>query len=415
MAALSLLTALTACTGLTPVDTSSATPRPAAAPQEWSTQTDVMTPLLITALGPDPIPVRGSDEAFHAAYELSVLNFSPRPATITSVEILGPGDAVLHALSQQEVAERTMVVADYAPAASGQPEVSIPSGKTALLVLEITAATRAQLPDAVTHRISASFGPAETGDGGIAVLWPDTTSQDGGEVHVSVAEPVVIGAPLRGSGWIVSAGCCTLNVHRNVLLPVGGRINGGERFAVDVSRVNVPALRADGYSAGVTVDGDPAVNEDHLAYGAPVLAVADATVVAVHSTDPDTTPGTLPLGPGFTLANLGGNGVALQLAPDLFAVYYHLAPDSPTVAVGDRVTKGQEIARLGNSGNTSAAHLHFQLSRTPLIFSSDSIPYEIEEFTLVGRIDDETGAFDERHTGARERALPLALDVVDFP
>jgi len=292
----------------------------------------------------------------------------------------------------------------------------IASGKTALLVLEVTADTRDQLPASVSHQISASFGPAETGGGGIAVLWADTVSQTGGDVTLSTDEPVVIGAPLSGSGWLVSAACCTLNVHRNVLLPVGGRINGGERYAIDVSQIDVASVRENGFTGDAVVHGDPSVNEDYRAYGAAVLAVADATVVAVHSTDPDTVPGTLPLGPGFTLANLGGNVVALQIAPDLFAVYYHLAPDSPTVKVGDRVTKGQKIALLGNSGNTSAAHLHFQVSRTPLIFSSDSVPYEIEEFTLAGQIDGVTGALtDQTGSGVRKDALPLALNVIDFP
>ena len=133
-----------------------------------------------------------------------------------------------------------------------------------------------------------SIGSPESGDGGIAVLWPDEVTQTGGTVTISTDEPVVVGAPLRGQGWIVENGCCTLNAHRNVLLPVGGRINGAERFAIDVSRIDVAATREHGYEPGVEVDGDPAQNENYLAYGAPVLAVADATVVAVHASVPDT-------------------------------------------------------------------------------------------------------------------------------
>ena len=69
---------------------------------------------------------------------------------------------------------------------------------------------------------------------------------------------------------------------------------------------------------------------------------------------PDTAPGGDPTGEGLTINDLGGNVVVLQLAPDLFAFYFHLAPDSITVKVGDTVTKGQAIAQLGNSGNSSA-------------------------------------------------------------
>ena len=162
--------------------------------------------------------------------------------------------------------------------------------------------------------------------------------------------------------------------------------------------------------------GDPAQNDSYLAYGALLLAVADATVVQVEAGVPDTAPGSLPLGPGFTLANLGGNVVTLELAPNLFAVYYHLAPGSPTVKVGDKVAKGDVIARLGNSGNSSEAHLHFQLSRTPLIFSSDSVPYVFDEFSVAGSVDEATnGIVHEPTPGPRRAELPLALTVVDFP
>jgi hypothetical protein len=387
---------------------------------DWSAQADVMSPLVIGAVAPSPIPVRGSDENFHVAYELTVLNFSPRPVVLTAVETLAPDGSTVASLSQDEIAARTMIVADYSPPASAEDGVGaalwIPSGKTALLVLDDVYSSREAIPASVTHQITASFGPAESGAGGIAVLWPDDVTQSGGTVTISTEEPVVVGAPLRGQGWLISNACCTLNGHRNVLLPVGGRINGGERFAIDASQIDVASTRENGYDALVEVDGDPDDNESYLAYGAPVLAVADATVVTVHSTEPDTAPGTLPLGPGFTLANLGGNLIALELAPDLFAVYYHLAPGSPTVQVGDTVTKGQEIARLGNSGNSSAAHLHFQLSRTPLIFSSESVPYVIEGFTVVGSIDPDSGELiDEPTPGPRENALPLALTIIDFP
>lgn len=400
---------------VTSVPTTDSTPSP-----DGSQQADVMSPLVISAIAPAPMPVRGSDERFHVAYELAVLNFSPRPAVITSVATLAPDGSVLATLSQEQVAARTMVAADYAapePAEDGTAApMRIPSGKTALLVLDDVYSSREAIPESVTHEITATFGPAESGAGGIAELWPDQVSQTGGTVAISTEEPVSVGAPLRGQGWLITSACCTLNAHRNVLLPVGGRINGAERFAIDANQIDVAATRENGYDESVEVDGDPTKNESYLAYGDPVLAVADATVVTVHATDPDTPPGTLPLGPGFTLADLGGNSVVLELAPDLFAVYYHLAPGSPSVRVGDTVTKGQEIARVGNSGNSSAAHLHFQLSRTPLIFSSDSVPYVLEEFTLVGSLDAASGELiDEPHPRQREEAMPLALDVVDFP
>ena len=382
---------------------------------------DVISPLIIAGVAPDPTPVKGSDDRFHVAYELTVLNFAPRPATITSVQTLAPDGSVITSLSQEQVAARTMIVADYSspePAGGGDGASStmIAAGKTALLVLDDAYATRDAIPASVTHRISATFGPAESGEGAIAVLWPDQATQTGGPVTIAAAEPVQIGAPLTGPGWFITSACCTLNAHRNVLLPVDGRINGAERFAIDAVLLDVAVAEERGLVDDVVHDGDPTRNESYLAYGAPILAVADATVVHVEAAVPDTPAGSLPLGPGFTLENLGGNAVTLELAPDLFAVYYHLAPGSPTVQVGDRVTKGQVIARLGNSGNSSEAHLHFQLSRTPLIFSSDSVPYVFDQFSVVGTVDEATKSIVHQSTpGLRRAELPLALNVVDFP
>jgi biotin carboxyl carrier protein len=355
----------------------------------------MISPLIIGNVDPDPTPVKGADGQFHVAYELTVLNFAPRPATITSVETLRPDGGVVTSLSREQVAARTMIVADYAGSQTAEgddggevPHTWIAAGKTALLILDDAYPTRDAIPGTVTHRISATFGPAESGEGAIAVLWPDQATQTGGPVTITADEPVQIGAPLTGPGWFITAGCCTLNAHRDVMLPVNDRINGAERFAIDAVQLDVAAAEEHGLVDDVVLRGDPSKNENYLAYGAAILAVADGTVVQVEGSVPDTPAGSLPLGPGFTLANLGGNAVTVELTPDLYAVYYHLAPGSPTVKVGDKVTKGQVIAKLGNSGNSSEAHLHFQLSRTPSIFSSDSVPYVFDTFSVVGTVDE---------------------------
>lgn len=54
---------------------------------------DEISPLIVSAVGPDPIPVRGTDGRYHVAYELAVLNAAPRTATLTKVETLADGAA----------------------------------------------------------------------------------------------------------------------------------------------------------------------------------------------------------------------------------------------------------------------------------------------------------------------------------
>jgi hypothetical protein len=43
----------------------------------YPTDVDAFSPLLITTVAPDPIPVTGTDGKVHVAYELEVLNYSP--------------------------------------------------------------------------------------------------------------------------------------------------------------------------------------------------------------------------------------------------------------------------------------------------------------------------------------------------
>jgi hypothetical protein len=384
----------------------------AVAPQSFD---DEVTPLIVTTLGSDPIPVKGSDDRFHVAYELSVLNYAPYPAVITSLDTVSSDGAVVTSRSQEQVRALTMVAPELSD--SGAPATGIPAGGTGFLVLEDVYPDRASVPDSVTHRISASFSPTDGGADPRAALWPSSVTQTSGPVRTSAEDAVVIGAPLAGRGWMAGSGCCdVLNFHRNVLLPVGGVVNAGERFAIDYGAVEPDLPMGTGLSAEMQLrpGTDGTKNQDYLSYGAPILAVADATVVKVISDLPDTPPGGNPTGEGLTINGLGGNVVVLQLAPDLFAFYFHLAPDSVTVAVGDTVTKGQAIAQLGNSGNSSGPHLHFQLGRSRQAFSGENVPYVFENFVVEGTLT-EAGLVPEPAPGPRRVELPLHESVVDFP
>ena len=89
-------------------------------------------------MGLDPIPVRGTDGLLHVAYELEVLNTSPREATITKVETLADatdGPAVGD-ISGPEVVARSMIVGDYT--IPPEPVTTVPSGRTALLIIDDT-------------------------------------------------------------------------------------------------------------------------------------------------------------------------------------------------------------------------------------------------------------------------------------
>jgi murein DD-endopeptidase MepM/ murein hydrolase activator NlpD len=161
-----------------------------------------------------------------------------------------------------------------------------------------------------------------------------------------------------------------------------------------------------------TYSGDATRAASYRAYDQPVLAVADATVVAVTSDLPDTPPRTV-----FTSTRLddyGGNHIVLDLGNGSYAFYSHLKPGSASVRVGDHVRKGQQLARIGNSGNSTEPHLHFHLTTTPLPYTGDNIPYEIDHTRYLGTVTP-TGLADTPARGERTDQLPLAFSATAFP
>ncbi|MCE4267292.1 M23 family metallopeptidase [Rhodococcus globerulus] len=368
---------------------------------------DVATPLVINTLGPDPIPVTGTDGKVHVAYEIQLLNVTPRPVTITQVETLadGPDGKVVTTAGQAEVTARTLQF----PPTSGD----IAAGRTVVLLLDDVYDSRDDVPTEVTHRISATLGAATPGSEAHGALYPDSTTQIGGTVRTSGASPVIIGPPVAGDGWIADNSCCVMNAHRGVVMALGGRMNGAERYAIDWMQTN---------QANAVAVGDGTRNEDYSGYGAELLAVADGKVVTVVSDMPDVPPKILP--EGVAVDQLAGNYVIIDIGDGNFAFYAHMIPGSASVKVGDTVTRGQVIGKLGNSGNTTAPHLHFHVSRAPLPLSGDNVAYEIDRFTFVGAVGVEASSTGEGifvnvsegpDAGERKNQLPLYSTIVDFP
>lgn len=374
------------------------------------TDVDQATPLVIRAAGPAPIPVTGTDGKVHMVYELEVLNYSPRPAILTELETLdgGPEGDVVATVAGEALAERTILVVDRAP----EPIAEIPVGRSALILVDDVYDAKADVPAAVSHRLTATFGLVDPEYAAIGAVFPEgEVTQFGAPVATGTGSAVVIGPPLAGDGWLAANACCSLSSHRGTILPIGGRINASERYAIDWFRVDPAAEVPDG-AVVPSVEGDPTANESYRAYGAPLLAVADGTVVSVTADVPDTPPRIPPA--GIRLHEMGGNEVTIDIGGGVFAFYAHLAPGSPKVKVGDRVTRGQEIGTLGNSGNSTEAHLHFQLASRAASLTGDNIPFEIDTLTLVGNYSGpqfQSGP----DAGTRTNQLPLIASLVAFP
>ncbi len=131
--------------------------------------------------------------------------------------------------------------------------------------------------------------------------------------------------------------------------------------------------------AGKTHSGDPKRLQSYYAYGKPALAVAAGKVVMVVDGVPEQAPGKK------DAYNITGNQVAIELAPSEIAFYAHLQPGSIRVKVGELVAAGQVVGLIGNSGNTSEPHLHFQISTQPALTDAESMPAQYPGAFLDGK------------------------------
>lgn len=131
-------------------------------------------------------------------------------------------------------------------------------------------------------------------------------------------------------------------------------------------------------------------NEMFSFYGEEVIAIADGVVVDSFDQLPDN-PAAGELLPeedlGKIIMELGylpiaaGNYVVIEHPDKEYSFYAHLIPNSLKVKNGEKIKQGQVIGLLGNSGNSTAPHLHFQLMQGPNPLTARGLPCKFTNLT----------------------------------
>lgn len=129
------------------------------------------------------------------------------------------------------------------------------------------------------------------------------------------------------------------------------------------------ALLTQGFSTGTHVDYLKFSADFDLEVGRDVLAAGGGQVVSIKDG----------FGDGYftPLYMQKANEVLICHSDGTLTLYSHLLKNTLKVKVGDKVRVGQVIAKSGNSGYTSAPHLHFD-ARVPV----DYRKYETVKFTF---------------------------------
>jgi hypothetical protein len=374
-----------------------------------SARPDQFTPLVVYALTANTRPFHGADGRAHLVYELVLTNTSPTPAFLTKIEVLD-GSNSSKVLASYDGQGLLSCLRTTGRITTENPTIEFNSTRLFLVDLRLDPAIA--LPEHLMHHIELLGAPSPGPKPTTPVLLNYTVAP----LHIYRRLPV-ISAPLSGKNWVAVNGCCGADsIHRSSNLSVNGGIYFAQRFAIDWLRLD---------ESGRFVQGDASNVHNYYSYGAEMLAAADGTVVETLNNLDDQKPGTLPDPKTITLENVDGNHVVLDLGDGVFAFYAHLQKGSVRVASRDRVKRGQVLGKLGNTGNTSAPHLHFHLMESPSVLGSNGIPYHIDSFALAGQVSAAdfaaaTGVEGNWSQGllhnpnSRRNQFPLDLDVVDF-
>ncbi|MCV7225692.1 M23 family metallopeptidase [Mycolicibacterium komossense] len=361
----------------------------------------MVTPLIGSSTA-DPIPVPATDGKTHIVYELLLTNTLPGDVTVDSLTALS-GDRRLLTLAGANLAYWTRALGN-----SGTPTNHIPSGGSAMIWLDVTLDTGMQPPAEIDHSVALTVAKPIPG------LVEGNLTQMIAPVQVQARKPMSIAPPLDGPNWLDGNGCCDTTAHRMAANPINGKIYLAERFAIDYVQLT-PDFRL--------FNGDPTKLESYPYFGAPIHAVADGKVIAVLDNLPEQVASKTPS--GLPLDQYGGNYIVQDIGDGNFAFYAHLKTASITVKPGDGLKTGQQIATLGNTGNTDAPHLHFHLMDGPDPLASNGLPFIINKFRLDQRVVSQSG-LDTLFSGqpaplqpgfaARDQSevSPLVLDIMNY-
>jgi murein DD-endopeptidase MepM/ murein hydrolase activator NlpD len=348
-----------------------------------------------------PTPVRASGK-IHLLYELHLTNLRSRSLELTRVEVL-KDEANAVPLASYKDAELVGLLSRPGAPSDLADKRAIGGGMRAVVFLEVTFASDTDVPIALRHRL---FFKSENPNDEESVI-------EDLQVLVRRGAPLVVGAPLRGDGWVALSALSNTNSHRRTLVVVNGKARIAQRFATDWTRIGAD---------GLAFLGDPAKNGNWSAYGAEVLAVGNATVVDVKDGIPENDPTSDKKAVPITLETVGGNYIILGLGNGYFAFYAHLQPESIRVKVGDNVRRGEVLALLGNSGNADAPHLHFHITNGNSPLGAEGVPYVIESFEMLGILSSKKllveGGWKPQPASTpdkRRLEIPIENAVIRFP
>ena len=349
-------------------------------------------PIPLQIVIPTPPTAFRGDTQWHLCYEIYLTNLSSSSWTVQRIDVKNESGAPLLTVQEKEL-DRVLSHPALPPSSKGGPAAEIAPGEAVIAYMWIDLTKGAPIPTHLQHQ----FGLKKSGD--------EKNDELGAPMTPVSSKPPEIISPLRGKNWVAVNGPSNTSLHRRTMIVLDATPHIAQRYAIDWLQIG---------DDGQTYHGDAKDNRSYYCYGVEARAVADGVVVEVKDGIPENTPNASPVVP-ITLETIAGNHVNLDLGGGVYAMYAHLQPGSIRVKLGDKVTPEQVIGLVGNTGNSSEPHLHFQLMNRNSPLASEGLPYSLPAFEVTGRPSSDKATFD--HLAAPETHhgdLPLDGEVVDF-
>ncbi|MFC2131255.1 M23 family metallopeptidase [Bacteroidota bacterium] len=362
---------------------------------EESTVKETEDPLIAMSVACAPIPVM-SNKGMNLAYCVDLSDYTKSGLTMIKASVInGDNGTIIESYSDSILAMHMVMPSDPLPTESEKMNGTKKQDHPVFFVwLKLD---EGEVPSKISHEFTfQNAGSKEIIETGAVTV-------------VNNIQPVIISPPMRGSGWFTLETTECFTHHFKNEVTHGGKVYCPERFAVDF-------LQADSLDNFFT--GDETLNENWVCYGKELLAVANGVVTAIHGGVPNNTP----VGEIFELdfQDMAGNYVIIDIGNNHYVAYCHMIPGSIKVKVGDEVKTGDVLGLLGNSGNSGAPHLHFQITTGNSFYAGEGLPYVFDEYlwTADGEIDWVSGDIKVTyHLPSPERMtnrLPENLRVLDF-
>jgi len=297
-----------------------------------------------------------------AYYELYLTNFSTDTFKLKKLSILNVGDLSIQFSSQNQDFQNRCNRIGFGK----DTTMRLTPGNSLVIYVELS------LPDKTITEITH------------LITFETVGKESLGELNIQTATTkcfsnakLILSNPLAGGPWTAVYDPSWERGHRKVIYTLNGKARIPGRYAIDFIKMD---------NNGKYSNGSENIVKNWFGYSVDVLAVADGVVSSIRDDFSESL--TLSKHPKYTADMATGNYVSIKIGNHQFAFYEHLKPKSIKVKIGQKVKKGEVIASLGFTGQTTGPHLHFHVADNDSPLGAEGMPFVFEAFEILGSYND---------------------------